>query len=170
LGNKIIHFRPFGWAATACRLSPLTFPALVTTIDPHQVDCKHCLVLMHDAMGKGALHADAIRELTAITLDIATKRDIADLKQDLAGLKQDITDLKAGPDRTGRALTTARGGSSNSPHMLIGECAVYIGRTVTAVRGLIARRAIPHSHVGGRLQFNREAIDRWMRKNARQLS
>jgi excisionase family DNA binding protein len=116
--------------------------------------------LIETAIGNGALHADAIREVTAITLDIATKRDIADLKQV-------ITDLKACLERRGRESASERGGTSDSPYLLIDECAAYIGRTVLAVRGLVARRGIPHSRVGGRVQFDREAIDRWMKKNGR---
>jgi excisionase family DNA binding protein len=147
--SKIIHYKPFGWAATACRLSPLKFPALICTIDPHQVDCKNCLSVIQ-AVGDGALHADAIREITALTLDIATK-------QDLAALKARIEDLF-------REFAT---GKVQPRYMSVAECAAYIGRTPRAVFGLLHKGAIPHIRLGRRVQFDRERIDRWIDRHAR---
>lgn len=151
--HRIIHYRPMGWAATACRLSALKCPALVSTIDPHQVDCRKCLGLMRGAIGDGALHADAIREITAITLDIATKRDIADLKAYLeTELRRIVADLKE---------------KTISRTMTVEECADYIRRTPEAVRTMVKRAHIPHMKIGRRVQFDREKIDRWMERHSR---
>jgi excisionase family DNA binding protein len=131
----------------------LKFPALVLTNDPHQVDCERCLRLVHGAIGDGALHAEAIREITAITLDIATKQDLAELKTFIERMLCDLG-------------THARS-KTESRYMNVEQCAAYIGRTPRAVYHLVENGQIPHARPGRRLQFDREKIDRWMARHAR---
>jgi excisionase family DNA binding protein len=43
------------------------------------------------------------------------------------------------------------------------EVADYLRRTRGAIGNLVLRRKIPHRKVGGRLLFDREEIDRWVK-------
>lgn len=154
--SRIIHYKPFGWVATGCRLSPLKFPALVYTRDPDQVDCVTCLRVMRDVIGVGALNADALREITAITLDIATKRD--------------LSDLKAFIEVTVRELIADLRDTSRPRYMGVRECAAYLGRSVSAVRHLVSKNQIPHGRIGYRIEFDKEKVDSWVARHARRGS
>lgn len=46
------------------------------------------------------------------------------------------------------------------------QCATYIGRTVRAVEGLVRRGQIPVIRLGARVQFDKEAVDRWMQRHS----
>lgn len=46
------------------------------------------------------------------------------------------------------------------------QCATYIGRTVRAVEGLVRRGQIPVIRLGRRVQFDKEAIDRWVQRHS----
>jgi len=45
----------------------------------------------------------------------------------------------------------------------IPEVSQYVRRSPGAVRNLVLRRAIPYHKPGGRLLFDREEIDRWVK-------
>lgn len=45
------------------------------------------------------------------------------------------------------------------------ECAIYIDRSPGAVRNMVLRRAIPYRKPGGRLLFDREQIDEWIKNS-----
>lgn len=62
-----------------------------------------------------------------------------------------------------------RGDTPRQPgrFMNVEDCAAHIGRTVIAVRRLVAKGQIPTIRVGRRVQFDREKIDRWMERHAR---
>lgn len=152
---KITHYRPFGWKATACRIPPDKWPYLTCTANPHHVDCRPCLGVMHNAIGDSQLNADALREVTILTQDLATKKDIANLR---AFIEEQFQALE-------RANTTHS--ANQSRYLTIEQCAAYIGRTAKAVRSLVYRAEIPHIKQGNRLSFDRERIDRWMLKHAR---
>jgi excisionase family DNA binding protein len=51
--------------------------------------------------------------------------------------------------------------------MNVDQCAAYIGRTPNAVRMLVKKGQIPRMPVGRKLQFDREKIDRWMKRHAK---
>lgn len=148
-----VHYKPLGWASTACRRPAREVEGLVYTFDPNQVDCKNCLGFMTNAIGIAGLQADAIRELTAITLDVATKKDIAALRAEIEEALRLVLD-------TARNVTPRR-------YMTVEDCAVYIGRTPGSVRSMVSRAAIPHIMLGTRVQFDKERIDKWMEKNRR---
>lgn len=46
-------------------------------------------------------------------------------------------------------------------YMTIEQCSVYIGRSVTAIYRLVAKREIPFIRRGRNLRFDRVAIDVW---------
>lgn len=46
------------------------------------------------------------------------------------------------------------------------QCATYLGRTVRAIEGLVRRGQIPVIRLGRRVQFDKEAIDRWIHRHS----
>lgn len=148
-----IHYKPFAWAATACRRSPLKYRALVTTVDPNEITCNDCTSFIQRAIGNGGMDAEALREITAITLDIATKQDIAA--------------LRAYIDNALRDLTETLSGATPPKFMTVDECAVYLGRTPGAIRSMVERQQIPYAKVGGRLTFDPAKLTRWVQRKSR---
>lgn len=61
---------------------------------------------------------------------------------------------------------TANPGTENR-YMSVATCAVYIGRTETALYVMVRRKQIPHSKVHGRLVFDKDRIDRWMERHTK---
>ena len=51
-------------------------------------------------------------------------------------------------------------------YMTIQQCSVYIGRSVTAIYRLVARRQIPFIRNGRNLRFDKVAIDAWQQGGA----
>lgn len=51
-------------------------------------------------------------------------------------------------------------------YMNIEQCSVYIGRSVTAIYRLVARREIPFIRNGRNLRFDKKAIDAWQQGGA----
>ena len=51
-------------------------------------------------------------------------------------------------------------------YMNIEQCSIYIGRSVTAIYRLVARREIPFIRNGRTLRFDRVAIDAWQKEGA----
>lgn len=47
------------------------------------------------------------------------------------------------------------------------QAAEYLGRTEKAIRHLVEDRKIPHIRIGRRIQFDRDALDRWMQRHAK---
>ena len=107
--------------------------------------------LMRGAIGDGALHADAIREITAITLGIATQQDIAELRT--------FVEMRF------RELTTALNGPALPRYMNVQQCAAYISKSPKAVRHMVDKAHIPHIRLGRSLRFDRELMDRWMARH-----
>ena len=54
---------------------------------------------------------------------------------------------------------------SNLPNFNVVEVSQYLRRSPGAIRNLVLRRGIPYHKPGGRLLFNREEIDLWIRKS-----
>ena len=149
-----IHYRPLGWAQTACRISPLKWAALISTALPSQVTCRGCAKLIRNVVGEGAMHADAIREMTVITHDLVTKADIAELRAVIEdGFRQLAEERRAVPDRS--KLIDAE------------ACAAYIGRSPGAVYMLVHRGVLPHVKVGRLIQFDPVTLDRWIERHKR---
>jgi excisionase family DNA binding protein len=51
-------------------------------------------------------------------------------------------------------------------YMTIKQCSVYIGRSVTAIYRLVARREIPFIRNGRNLRFDKVAVDAWQQGGA----
>ena len=51
-------------------------------------------------------------------------------------------------------------------YMNIEQCSIYIGRSITAIYRLVARREIPFIRNGRTLRFDRVAIDAWQKEGA----
>lgn len=54
-----------------------------------------------------------------------------------------------------------------SRYLSVDACATYIGRTQDAIRGLVKRRQIPHVKIGRRVQFDKEAVDKWVQRHSK---
>jgi excisionase family DNA binding protein len=52
-----------------------------------------------------------------------------------------------------------------SKYLSVPELGRYIGRSKGAIRNLVLRRTIPFHKPGGRLLFNREEIDQWIKQS-----
>lgn len=145
--KRVVHFKPFGWAATWCGYSPATHPALVCAAEPEPVDCAKCLHVMRRAGDTAALHADALREITTITQNIATKQDVAELKREVEKVLEKFIAEHA----------------TNKPrYMNVNEVAVYLSKTPNGIRRMVYMSRIPYSRLGGSIRFDREKIDRWV--------
>jgi excisionase family DNA binding protein len=53
-----------------------------------------------------------------------------------------------------------------SRYMNVEMAAAYLGTTRAALYHRIARRAIPFTRVGHRILIDRRTLDRWLRRNA----
>ena len=56
---------------------------------------------------------------------------------------------------------------SNRRWLTVDQAADYIGRSPEAIRGLVKRRELTGYKPDGRLQLDREELDRWMRGEPR---
>jgi len=54
-------------------------------------------------------------------------------------------------------------GTSNRRWLTVDQAADYLGRTPEAIRGLVKRGELTAYKPDGRLQLDREELDRWMR-------
>lgn len=50
-------------------------------------------------------------------------------------------------------------------YLSVEEIAVYLGRTVRAIEGLVRRGQIPVIRLGRRVQFDKEDVDRWVARH-----
>ena len=57
--------------------------------------------------------------------------------------------------------------TSNRRWLTVDQAADYIGRSPEAIRGLVKRRELTGYKPDGRLQLDREELDRWMRGEPR---
>jgi excisionase family DNA binding protein len=105
---------------------------------------------MRGAIGDGALHADAIPEITAIALDIATKQDIAELRT--------FVEMRF------RELMAASSGLAHPRYLDVAAVAAYISKSEKAVRHMVASAQIPHARIGRSIRFDRDVIAKWMAK------
>lgn len=55
-------------------------------------------------------------------------------------------------------------------YLTVDQCAVYLGRTPDAIRHLVKRAAIPTVRIAGRVQFDRERIDKWVKDETRKAA
>jgi excisionase family DNA binding protein len=53
-----------------------------------------------------------------------------------------------------------------TPWMSLEEAAIYLRRSEDSLRSLVKRNRVPVHRVGGRLTFDREELDRWIREEA----
>ena len=51
-------------------------------------------------------------------------------------------------------------------YLTVEQCAIYLGRTVDGVRGLVKRRQVPVIRLGRKVQFDKEALDRWIQRHS----
>ena len=69
---------------------------------------------------------------------------------------------------TTATVTTAM--VAGSRYLDVAGAATYLGRTEHAIRHLVRQQAIPYIKKAGRVQFDRERLDRWMQAGARRVS
>lgn len=55
-------------------------------------------------------------------------------------------------------------------YLTVDQCATYLGRTPGAIRKLVERHAIPSVRIAGRVQFDRERIDRWVKEETQRAA
>jgi excisionase family DNA binding protein len=82
---------------------------------------------------------------------------------------QDIADLRALIEARLSELLIELRKLPQSRFLTIETCASYLGRTEHAVRYLVKTASIPYAKVGGRVQFDKDKIDRWFARQSRRV-
>lgn len=129
--------------------------------------------LLHDIEADGLLSALQLaryvsREVgvagtkgDALALRVAAARTLNELQRAVDTLRRDFGFVD-GPDVDVLQCASPPIGHQWPRWMTTDTCAAYIDRTVRGIEGLVRRGLIPFVKQGGRVYFDRDAIDRWM--------